>query len=64
MKGQYHMTIHHSGGNAITSQSGLAPTGWDRQLALWIKQVGSPPVTALTGVILVGALLSTAEAWL
>lgn len=58
------MTIHHNGGNVISSQSGLAPVDWDWQLALWIKQVGSPPVTALMGVILVGLLLSTAEAWL
>lgn len=58
------MTIHHNGGNAISGHSGLATAGWDWQFALWIKQVGSPPVTALTGVFLVGLLLSTAEAWL
>jgi membrane-associated phospholipid phosphatase len=58
------VTIHHSGENAISGHSGLAAAGWDWQLASWIKQIGSPPVTALTGVILVGALLSTVAAWL
>lgn len=57
------MTLPHSE-RMIRSQSSLAPTGWDVHLALWIKQIASPPVTAMIGVILVGFLLSTAEAWL
>ncbi len=58
------MTIQHNGENVVSNRSGLAPADWDWQLALWIKQIGSPPVTAMTGVILVGLLLSTAKAWL
>ncbi len=58
------MTIQHSSRNVISSPATLAPTGWDWRLALWIKQVGSPPVTAIVGIVLVGFILSTTAGWM
>jgi membrane-associated phospholipid phosphatase len=58
------MTIQHRGEQIISRPAVLVPTEWDWQLAFWVKQIGSPPVTAIIGIMLVGFLLSTATAWL
>jgi membrane-associated phospholipid phosphatase len=58
------MTVHPRREPVLGRPSLLAPTAWDWQLAYWIKQIGSPPVTAIVGFVLVGFLLSTATAWL
>lgn len=58
------MAIQHQSKTLLSGQTTLAPGGWDHQLAHWISQTGSPPVTATLGVIAAGYALTGPRAWL
>lgn len=43
--------------------SPFIPAAWDKTLARWISQLGSPPLLAAAGLILCGQVINTWAAW-
>lgn len=58
------MTIQPTQANLINNPAILTPRGWDWRLALWIKQIISPPVTTMAAFVLIGVILATPAGWL
>lgn len=58
------MKILHNFDNVLDPYASLRWRGWDEQAARWISNLGSPPLMAITGIILSVVTVGTLSAWL